>query len=124
MAAWGEKDIKVFDGTNDMIRQSYPTDVGQCRLYQYESCRGLEGWVTVCLHFDELVEYKINEAKSNGLNSLELMSPEYYAYLWSLMPLTRPIDTLCITLSNPESRIGQVLKKVAENYSDFVHWDI
>ena len=124
LAAWGEKDIKVFDGTNDMIRQSYPTDVGQCRLYQYESCRGLEGWVTVCLHFDELVEYKINEAKSNGLNSLELMSPEYYAYLWSLMPLTRPIDTLCITLSNPESRIGQVLKKVAENYSDFVHWDI
>ena len=38
------------------------------------------------------------------------------------MPLTRPIDTLIITLQDDNSEIGQILKRVAMNHSDYVHW--
>ena len=44
--------------------------------------------------------------------------------LWALMPLTRPIDTLVITLSNPDSEVGKILKCLATDYSDFVEWNI
>ena len=45
-------------------------------------------------------------------------------YLWSLMPLTRPIDTLVITLNNPDSEVGKMLKELADTYKDFVEWNI
>ena len=127
--AWSNAKIKLFDGTNDKNREQYPVDIEQCRMYQYESCRGLEGWVTVCLHFDELIEYKLKEAKKMtfsdqlGLASKETQQREY-AYLWSLMPLTRPMDTLVIQLTNPESDIGKHLKIVAEKMPDIVTWNI
>ena len=45
-----------------------------------------------------------------------------YVKLWSLIPLTRPMDTLIITLKNPDSEIGKILKKIANNFSDYVKW--
>ena len=69
---WVDRGIYVFDGTNYFKRRSYPTDIKQCRLYQYDSCRGLEGWITICLHFDELIKYKTNEAKSKMIESIAL----------------------------------------------------
>lgn len=126
--AFREKGIEIFDGTNYELRDQYSTRVSECRLYQYDSCRGLEGWCTVCLDFDELITYKENVYIDSPGNSLILESPEdrrhRFVYLWSLMPLTRPMDTLVITLKNPESEVGQMLKRLAELYSDFVEWDI
>lgn len=125
---WKNHGISIFDGTDENLRQSYPTDITQHRLFQYDSCRGLEGWTTVCLHFDELIKYKTKEAKDFGIDSLELQSEEEknkkYAYLWSLMPLTRAIDTLLITITDPKSEIAQVLKKVAVKNNNFVTWDV
>ena len=122
---WKENGIHVFDGTNDALREQYSVDLNDCRLYQYESCRGLEGWITICLHFDQLVEFKQKEAKDILLNDmLVLESPEErqrkYAYLWSLMPLTRAIDTLVITIKDTSSDVAKHLFKVAEKYPDFV----
>ena len=45
-------------------------------------------------------------------------------FLWSLMPLTRPIDTLVITLKDPNSKVGQMLQQLANDYRDFVEWHI
>ena len=44
-------------------------------------------------------------------------------FLWALMPLTRPIDTLVITLSNTDSEVGKMLKKLADTYPDFIEWN-
>ena len=44
--------------------------------------------------------------------------------LWALMPLTRPIDTLVITLNNANSEIGKMLKQLADIYPDFIEWNI
>ena len=45
-------------------------------------------------------------------------------YLWSLMPLTRAIDTLVIVLRDANSEVGKGLKSIAESMSDFVSWEI
>lgn len=121
--------IRVFDGTNQKNRGKYPTDLSQCRLFQYDSCRGLEGWVTVCMNFDELIQYKEETFEASNLNcENEMKAPnvmkEESVYLWSLMPLTRPIDRLVITLQNTRSDVALRLKKIADTYSDFVEWRI
>ena len=126
---WKNVGINLYDGTKENVRKQYSTDVDECRLYLYESCRGLESWVTVCLNLDVLIENKLNDYKNYDVsNNLALESPENIrrkmAYLWSLMPLTRPIDTLVITLKNPDSEIGCILKKIANQNQDYIQWRI
>jgi len=111
-----KKGIHLFDGTIKTNRdEGYPeTGLSQCRVYNYASCRGLEGWVTVCFRFDALIEEKLGHKLSQEIES--------QTYLWSLMPLTRAVDRLVITLKNPNSRVGQALKQIADNES--IIWDI
>ena len=124
---WKTSGIHLFDGTNENKKRQYSTDVNECRLYLYESCRGLESWVTVCLNFDVLLENKFVEYKNEDFsNNLALESEEdirkRLVYLWGLMPLTRPIDTLVITLKNSNSEIGQVLKELSLKHQDYIIW--
>ena len=123
---WRDDGIVIFDGTSNR-REQYPTKAEECRMFQYESCRGLESWITVCLNFDEFIEYKKNQAKKMSFpQGLSLDSEkdrrDEYVKLWSLIPLTRAMDTLIITLNNPDSEIGRILKKIANNFSDYVKW--
>ena len=122
---WKSTGISLFDGTKT-DREQYPTNVDECRLYQYDSCRGLEGWATICFKFDILIENKLKIAKTLQYNDLVLRSKEEqineYAYLWSLMPITRAIDTLVITLHDSKSKVGQILKEMADEL-DFIEWE-
>lgn len=121
--AYNRLEIPIYDGINNRNRTMYPTK-DQCRVYQYDSCRGLEGWCVVCADFDELIDYKLNTINLNGdelgfdQDKIKLKK----TFLWSLMPLTRPIDTLVITLKNPNSEVGKILKQLADVYSDFITW--
>ena len=120
-----KNNIPIFDGINNRNRTTYPTK-GQCRVYQYDSCRGLEGWCVVCADFDELIEYKMNVFKATGeeLGLDPEAAKKRNVLLWTLMPLTRPIDTLVITLKNADSPVGRMLKTLADTYSDFIEWRI
>ncbi len=51
--------IRVWDGINTWNRMEYPTDVREHRVVTYESARGLEAWVVVCLAFDSFYNYKL-----------------------------------------------------------------
>lgn len=121
-AAYEKANISIYDGTNSNNRSTYPTK-NECRLYQYHSCRGLEGWCVVCDSFDKLVEYQIEHTKlsENELGFDKDAIIKRKSYLWSLMPLTRPIDTLIITLEDPNSEVGQILKELSEEL-DSVEW--
>lgn len=127
---WKEKDIVVFDGTDERKRDEYPSKAEECRLFQYESCRGLEGWVIVCMQFDKLIEFKKNHFDPNkhAEKSLAFESNKEkmkrYLWMWTMLPFTRAIDTLIITLEDPNSEIGQLLKRVADANQDFVLWEI
>lgn len=123
--AYNKAGIPIYDGINDNNRTTYPTK-DQCRVYQYDSCRGLEGWCVVCADFDDLIQYKMDTYKANDEELC--FDPEVAkrrsVMLWALMPLTRPIDTLVITLSNVDTEIGKMLKQLADAYPDFIEWNI
>ena len=54
---WG---YSVWDGVDPDTRHSFPKNIEQLRVVQYESCRGLEGWTVVNLSFDEFYNVKRN----------------------------------------------------------------
>ena len=51
---WG---YLVWDGVDPDTRHSSAKNVEQLRVVQYESCRGLEGWIVVNLAFDEFHDF-------------------------------------------------------------------
>lgn len=124
---WKSEGIKLFDGTK-LGREQYSTDIEECRLYQYDSCRGLEGWATICFKLDVLIENKFKIAKGLEFEEdLVLRSKEdqikEYVYQWALMPLTRAIDTLVITLHDSNSDVGKILKEMAmDDFKDIIEW--
>lgn len=122
-----EGNIDFWDGTNKELRRDYPVKVDQHRLIQYESCRGLEGWTVVCIEMDELVKYLSNKYKEDTDNlELELESPEEkknrFVYMWSLIPLTRAIDTLVITIKDKDSDFAKKLYELYQENSEFIEW--
>lgn len=127
-AAWG---IQLWDGTLRELRAEYPASVSEHRLLQYDSCRGLEGWTVVCLDFDDFVAYKrasaVVEAPPAGDDACAPLRDEdearrLHAGRWALIPLTRAIDTLVITLRDPRSDTARLLRDVASRLPDCVTW--
>lgn len=125
---WRKVGINIFDGTNEILRRQFPQDLSQCRMYMYQSCRGLEGWVTACLKLDLHVDWLIKNLPYDPTQQLGLGDEEEQrkkaAYLWSLIPLTRPISQLIITLDNTDSEYSRKLKEIADEHPDYVHWMI
>jgi hypothetical protein len=118
--------ISLWDLTNTDLRTQYAVELTQHRLLQYESCRGLEGWTVVCLELDEFIRSKLENFKEEETNELALESFDEkrrkFVYLWSLIPLTRAIDTLVITIKNKDTDVYKYLRKAYERYPDFVQW--
>lgn len=122
--SWG---WDVWDATNQNIRDEYPTSLNQFRIVQYDSCRGLEGWVVVCFGLDEFYEHKrltaeISETEKSDLFYEKEVSVAEYAKRWLMIPLTRAIDTLVIHVSKDTSYVGSVLKELYKKYPEDVQW--
>lgn len=121
-----QKGIFVWDGTDPSNRDGYPIDAEEIRLLQYDSARGLEGWSVVCMDFDVFLDEKAAEYQDGAVNMLMLESPEErkrkYLYNWAMIPLTRAIDTLVITIKDPASKTAKLLREIAEEHPDFVSW--
>ncbi|MEG1313704.1 MAG: hypothetical protein RSD40_05260, partial [Bacilli bacterium] len=45
-----------------------------------------------------------------------------YIFNWAMIPMTRAIDTLVITLKDEESQVGKVLKELSIICNDYVVW--
>lgn len=124
------KDIQFWDGTATVgeNQTEYPSHPNQHRIFQYESCRGLEGWTVVCVELDELIRSKMDsfQEEASAQLSVALFSLEekrrQFVFLWSLIPLTRAIDTLVITIKDPKSETCKTLRSLAHDYQDFVDW--
>lgn len=118
--------IFLWDGTNSDNRDGYCVNTDEVRVLQYDSARGLEGWVVVCMDFDVFMEEKEAEYIDGEVNSLLLESSEErkkkYLYNWAMIPLTRAIDTLVITLKDPQSKMASFIKEIADDCEDYVMW--
>lgn len=115
----------IWDGTNEEIRASFSIMGDEARLLQYDSVRGLEAWTVVCLEFDTFLEEKLrlfDESKGSSSLFLESVEDRKLKYLlnWILIPLTRAIDTIVITLKDTDSPIAVLLKKVAAENPDYI----
>lgn len=123
--------INIFDGTRNgyQDREQYPISGDMARLYQYESCRGLEGWVVVCMQFDVLLEHKKKFFKpNNDAESLIIQSDsekmKQELWMWTMLSFSRAVDRLVIIIKDPKSEIATLLHKVADKLPDFVEWNI
>lgn len=118
--------IFVWDGTCERTREEYSIDMDEIRVLQYDSARGLEGWTVICMAFDAFLENKEQNYIDGDVDSLLLETPEErknkYLYNWAMIPLTRAIDTLVITLEDEQSTTGKLLKEISKDYPDFVNW--
>ena len=114
--------IPFHDGTNKKFKGKYPSNVEASRLYNYRSCRGLEGWIVIANNLDQFIEFEYNiitEAKQ-GL-SLEETRQEHIAN-WLYMIFSRAIDRLIITLKNPNTTYAKIILKIAQDkdYAEIV----
>ena len=118
--------IKIWDGTSSSLRTEYVVDLNSHRLLQYESCRGLEGWTVINLDFDKFIDFKMQTFTEEQTNELALESVDEkrkrFVYLWALIPMTRAIDTLVITLKNKDSQIANIMRELYEDNPDFIEW--
>ena len=118
--------INVWDSTSKDLRSQYVVDLNQHRLLQYESCRGLEGWTVICLELDEFIKYKMDSFIEQESNELALETFEEkrdkFVYLWSVIPLTRALDTIVITINDKESFVAKQLWEVYRRNPDIIEW--
>ena len=117
--------VLLWDGTTDDNRIEYAVDLEESRVLQYDSSRGLEGWTVCCLGFDSFLDYKEKLfLPSDKVDSLLLESPEEkkkrYMLNWALMPMTRAIDTLLISLDDENSVFSKMIIEMSEEYVDYV----
>ena len=118
--------INYWDGVNSNNRSGYSINTDEVRVLLYESSRGLEGWTVVCMDFDEFINGKQKDYKETEEDALLLESPKErkkkYIYNWAMLPLTRAIDTLIITIKDNDSDTAKLLREVASECRDFVTW--
>lgn len=119
-----QEGIFFWNGIQQDERIEYSINPDEIRLLQYDSARGLESWTVVCLDFDDFLSYKENQYIDNSGSSLTLESGEErknkYLLNWALIPLTRAIDTVIITIKNPDSNVGKILLDIAKESKDYV----
>ena len=113
---WGHL---VWDGVSPDARNCFPVNADQRRIVQYDSCRGLEGWTVVNFALDALYDHKARLASEQGRSPDEQRD---YAGLWTLIPLTRAIDTLVLNISASDSPVRRALEKVHHTHRDFIQW--
>ena len=126
LKSWGNE---IWDGVNPNARMDFVRNVNNFRVVQYASCRGLEGWTVVLESFDIFLELKYKERYKQGLSEYEIESFQNiedvsmkYAFRWGLIPITRPINTLVINLTNKDSLFGKKIIKIANQFEDFVEY--
>jgi len=124
--------LNFWDGTSRNKREIGIPGFLDTSLIYYESCRGTEAWNVACMSIDDFFNSKLNEPEAekfllddekgdslkmfltNNDESIVLTNEkrkELYAATWTLMAMTRAIDTLFLDINNINSKFGMVVKK-------------
>lgn len=120
-----DRGCQIWDATSKDVRRDFARSADTLRIVQYQSCRGLEGWTVIAehldLHWQECFDrfLRENKAATDFFKSPEDAAGSD-AWYRTLIPLTRSIDTLVITLANPASIASKSIMNVAGRFRDFV----
>ncbi|RYD83803.1 MAG: DNA/RNA helicase [Verrucomicrobiaceae bacterium] len=125
--AFSAAGITTWDGVDLVARRDFPRSKDCMRVVQFESCRGLEGWTVVLDGLDEHWEGKYQQAIASvtaGIVDAGMIGKERYASndAWQsvMIGLTRPIDTLVISLRNARSNLSRAILEIASTMPDIV----
>jgi hypothetical protein len=99
--------FKVWDATRPEVRDDVPSSSDVWRIVQYDSCRGLEGWATVAFGLDS---FAANKVRHPNLAPNESESPDTVVNRWLMIALTRAVQTLIITIVDPEAPVVRILR--------------
>jgi hypothetical protein len=103
---------RVWDASDPRTRGTDPTDKDLWRIVQYDSCRGLEGWITLALDLDD---FYANRLRHPNFHRDDLQGdPQTVARRWLMIPLTRAVHTLVVTIRDPESPVAAILRAATE----------
>ncbi|MBD5654073.1 MAG: hypothetical protein IAI50_02690, partial [Candidatus Eremiobacteraeota bacterium] len=108
---------RVWNACDPRVRDTVPGDMQAWRVVRYDSCRGLEGWVTVALGLDDLDAVR---RKYPNLAPGEIESPENVARRWLMIALTRAVHTLVIGVRDERAPIVATLRDAASRMPDGV----
>jgi hypothetical protein len=115
---------ETWDAVNEVTRLDYPRSTNQFRVLQYESSRGLEGWTTVLDELDKAWDGKRSNWLAENAGVEHSGNPDRMAaaaaWRWCMIGLTRPMDTLVITVSDAASIVGTLMSEAARRHPDFV----
>ena len=112
LAAAASADIPIWDGTDQQNRDASHIESSALRIVRYDSCRGLEGWITVALDLDALVAQK-RQYPNNHPGDPEV-DVDAAALRWMMIPITRAVHTLVISLRDAESPVTGILRDAVE----------
>jgi hypothetical protein len=118
--------FQCWNGLDDKTRKDFPRSKDQFRVVQYQSCRGLEGWVVVLEYLDEFWWHRYQQRIAEGLTPAEEMGfldieevAIRYAWTQVIMAMSRPIDTLVITLKDTSSELAKSIINIAKLKNDY-----
>lgn len=128
-------------GFDDEDRRIYPLRESQLRAVQYHSCRGMEGWTTLCIALDRFYDFQLRNARLDvpkieetlrqaapllfqkaDLDQRLALEAQVFAANWLMIPLTRSIDHLVIHISDEGSLLANVLQAVSARSPGAINW--
>lgn len=115
-----DRGLNVWDGTRLDVRKDFARNANMLRVVQYASCRGLEGWTVVCDGLDAFWQHKFDTFSCDGADGDAQVSSAKEAWRWAIIPLTRAIDTLVITLWSIDSEFARAILAIAADMRDAV----
>jgi hypothetical protein len=124
MAQFEQNGFSAWDGTNKNLLRLAPAETSEHRMLQYASCRGLEAWTVVCFAFDDYIRHTAHFA-SEEVDDFDLSMSSHKEKtarcvgLRAIIPLTRAIDTLVITITDWDSPEAIILRNLASRSKDW-----
>lgn len=127
-------------GFDEDDRRTYPVRESQLRAIQYSSCRGMEGWTTICLGLDAFFDFQLRNPRIDiqGLEASvrakegmfwkskvdEKLAQEsrLFAVNWLMIPLTRSIDHLVVHITDEDSELCGILRKISDRLPGSIEW--
>lgn len=133
-------------GFDEEDRRIFPRRESQLRAVQYNSCRGMEGWSTLCIGLDQFYDHQIANphleitkieralrAEASLLYHDELVfakelrkrlarDAQAFATNWLMIPLTRSIDHLIIHICDGQSALAAILRRVSDRCPGAIEW--
>jgi len=128
-------------GFDEEDRRQYLRKHEQLKAVRYNSCRGMEGWTTICLGLDTFFDFQRSIPKGyrkkiedeirsrDGLLFSQKAADEEiekrrleYAVNWLMIPLTRSIDHLIVHIKDENSMLAGKLKTVSNKSPGVIQW--